>query len=80
MRVNVAPTVLLVVIFTLHAPVPVHAPFHPVKREPESATGVRVMRDPLRNREEQDDPLVPQEIPAAEDVRVPDPVGTTERM
>ena len=34
---------------------------------------------PVENRAEQVDPLVPQEIPAGEDVRVPDPVGTTER-
>ncbi len=80
MTENVAPTVCACVIFTVHAPVPVQAQFHPVKREPESATGVRVTVVPLRNGEEQDDPLVPHEIPAGEDVRVPDPVGTTERV
>ncbi len=51
-----------------------------MKVEPESATGVRVTMVPLENNVEQVDPLVPQEIPAGEDVRVPDPVGTTERV
>ncbi len=51
-----------------------------MKREPESATEVRVMRDPLRNEVEQVDPLVPQEIPAGDEEMVPDPVGITERV
>lgn len=80
MTENVAPTVLSDVIFTVQDPVPVQAPFHPMKVEPESATGVRVTMVPLENNVEQVDPLVPQEIPAGEDVRVPDPVGTTERV
>ncbi len=51
-----------------------------MKVEPESATGVRVMRDPLRNGVEQEDPLVPQEIPAGDEEMIPEPVGVTERV
>ncbi len=51
-----------------------------MKVEPESVAGVRVMRVPLRNGEEQVDPLVPQEIPTGDEEIVPDPVGTTERV
>ena len=77
---NVAPTVCACIIFTIQDPVPVQAPFQPVKREPESATEVRVMRVPLRKSAEHVDPLVPQEIPTGDDERVPDPVGVTERV
>lgn len=51
-----------------------------MKREPESEVGVRVTTVPLRKSAEQDDPLVPQEIPTGDEERVPDPVGTTERV
>ncbi len=75
-----APTARSDVIFTVQDPVPVQAPFHPVKREPESTTGVRVMRVPLRKSVEQEDPLVPQEIPAGDEEMVPEPVGKTKRV
>ncbi len=64
---------------TLQLPLPVQAPFHPEKVEPESATGVRVTTVPLEKSAEQVDPLVQQEIPTGDEERVPDPVGTTER-
>ncbi len=51
-----------------------------MKVEPESATGVRVTTVPLKKIAEQVDPLVPQEIPAGDEVIIPDPVGTTERV
>ena len=58
-------------IVTVHAPLPVQAPLHPVKDEPLDAAGLRVTTVPEANAAAH---VAPQLTPAGEDVTVPAPV------
>jgi len=67
----VAGTAVFAVIVTVHAAVPVQAPDHPAKVEPEKATAVSVTCDPVLKLALH---VVPQLIPAGLLVTVPEPV------
>jgi hypothetical protein len=56
---------------TVHVPVPLHAPPHPVKVEPEAAAAVNVTLAPPAKDELQ---ALPQLIPLGVEVTVPAPV------
>lgn len=71
LRVNVAVTLFAVSIVTVQLPVPVHAPDHPVKREPWPGDAERVTVAAARYISEQSEP---QEMPAGEEFTEPDPV------
>jgi len=70
-RVNVADADSFPFIFTVHVPVPLHAPLHPAKREFGSAAAVSVTWDPALNPALQ---VCPQSIPGGLLVIVPVPV------
>lgn len=72
-ELNVAATVVAVLMVTIHVPVPVQAPDQPEKVEPASAVAVRVTEAPLVNEAEQ---VAPQLIPARLDITVPVSVPT----
>ena len=67
---NVAVTVAAAFIVTTHAPVPVHAPDHPVNDDEASAVAVNVTAVPKLYGSEQS---APQVIPAGVDVTLPTP-------
>ena len=75
MRVNVAVTVFAASIVTAQVPVPVHAPDHPLKIELVSGTVVSITAVPAPYVPVQ---VVPQDIPAGEEVIVPVPVPALE--
>ena len=68
--VNVAVTDLAAFMVTLHAPVPVHAPLQPAKKDPASTVGVSATGVPELNDAAQ---VEPQSIPAGFDVTLPPP-------
>lgn len=69
---NVAVMLVLVLMVMVHGPVPVHeAPVHPVKVDPESGVGLRVMEVPCGNCAVQ---VVPQSMPLGVLRMVPLPV------
>jgi len=75
-KLNVAVAVLTASIVTAHVPVPVQAPDQPVKFESAEGLAVRVTTVPLLKAAEQ---VVPQLMPAGEEVTVPlsDPLFVT---
>jgi len=68
---NVAVTLRAAVIDVVQVPVPVHAPLQPANVEPLAATAVRVTEVPEAKFAVQ---VVPQLMPAGDDVTVPAPV------
>ena len=68
---NAAPTDWLAVMVTMQEPVPVQAPLHPAKVEPPAAAAVSVTLVPLLYDAAH---VLPQLIPAGEEVTVPVPV------
>jgi hypothetical protein len=68
---NVAVTEATAFIVTVHVPVPVQAPLQPVKVDVASDVAARVTRVPVSNNALQ---IVPQVIPAVDEVTVPPPV------
>jgi len=73
-RLNIALTLSAPLITTAHAPVPVHAPDHPVNLYPTAAVAVRFTVVPCANVPVQ---LLVQEIPLGELVTVPLPLTFT---
>ena len=71
---NVAVTLAAALIVTLQEPVPLHAPDHPVKRDPEAARAVSVTVVPDLKSCMQ---TVPQAIPPGELVTLPAPLFLT---
>ena len=76
-RVNVAVTVVVPFIVMVHVPVPVQAPDHPVKVDPDEAVAVKEIAVPLFTDAEQVEPqlteppdTVPVPVPAFDTVRV----------
>ena len=69
--VNIAVTDVAAFTVTVHGPVPLHAPLHPAKVDPELGVAVSVTVVPKLNTSEQS---APQLIPAGELDTVPDPV------
>jgi hypothetical protein len=74
---NVAVTDVLEVTVTEHAPVPVHAPDHPAKLEPEAGVAVSVTAVPVAKDALQTEP---QLIPAGLLVIVPEPVPACDTL
>jgi hypothetical protein len=70
---NVAITLRALVIDTLQAPLPVHAPLQPTNVEPLEAAAISVTEVPLAKLALQ---IGPQFMPAGDDVAVPSPVPT----
>src|SRR5258708_2136099 len=70
-RMNVATTSWAAVIVTVQAPVPVHAPLQPAKREPGSAAAVNVTTVPSSKVAAH---VLPHSIAAGADVTMPLPV------
>ncbi|OHC91541.1 MAG: hypothetical protein A3J99_04270 [Sideroxydans sp. RIFOXYD2_FULL_59_7] len=68
---NVAVTVLMVLMTTTHEPVPEQDPDQPLKTEPVAGVAVRVTEVPSSKPAEQ---VVPQSIPVGEEATVPLPV------
>ena len=68
---KVAVTVFAALIVTVHLPVPVHAPLHPLNTDPEAAEAVSVTTVPLAKFALQ---VVPQLIPEGVLATVPLPV------
>lgn len=56
---------------------PVHAPLHPVKLEPDTGAAVKVTLVPWLNGDEH---VLPQLMPAGEDVTEPEPVPALETV
>jgi len=75
--VNTAETFTPEDIVAMQAPVPEHAPDHPVNEYPEGGAAESVTVGPDEYGAEQ---VVPQEMPAGDEVTVPPPVLVTVRV
>jgi hypothetical protein len=77
LRSNAARTDLAPLMVTRHVPVPLQAPVHPAKAEPDAGDGVRVTRVPDTKAWAQSEPHL---MPAGEEVTVPLPAFATVRL
>ncbi len=68
---KVAVTFCAAFVVTVHVPVPEHAPLQPVNVEPDAAAAVRATEVPLLKLALH---VLPQVIPAGDEVIVPEPV------